>query len=340
MITTRRNIFHNKVLLFGSIFCVLVLIIVSFSVLVVHELNLAKDSKWSYHEQDKWPGSCKTGKSQSPIPLCDRSSYPYQSDALVFQNGSVENFQITNNGHTVVMDFENPKPQLSGGGLTCKFTLRNLHFHWPSEHVINGKRYPLESHLIFISEKFSTLKDAIAVPFAVTVLATLYEESYNITHNHFQIINKAIEEVSVAPGKPFATFKSLNVFDFLPEDSETFFQYTGSLTTPNCTENINWIVFRHTSSITSEELGTLTNIHSKRNERVEFNNRLLQNINQRTISLRNTLTSNDNINVISNPIFCQGFGQMILRHVNVTRISFLQNSNFVFFWFAPVNYSA
>lgn len=31
------------------------------------------------------------------------------------------------------------KPKLSGAGLLGNFTLSNIHFHWPSEHTINGK---------------------------------------------------------------------------------------------------------------------------------------------------------------------------------------------------------
>lgn len=31
------------------------------------------------------------------------------------------------------------KPKLSGAGLSGTFILNDIHFHWPSEHTINGK---------------------------------------------------------------------------------------------------------------------------------------------------------------------------------------------------------
>jgi carbonic anhydrase len=37
---------------------------------------------------------------------------------------------------------------LFGGGLPGTFLLDQMHFHWGSEHTLNGRRYGLELHLV------------------------------------------------------------------------------------------------------------------------------------------------------------------------------------------------
>ena len=52
-----------------------------------------------------------------------------------------------------------PWPTISGGGLKGTYRFTQLHFHWGnsekkgSEHIIEGKAFPMEVHLVHFNEK-------------------------------------------------------------------------------------------------------------------------------------------------------------------------------------------
>ena len=55
---------------------------------------------------------------------------------------------------SVQVDYPFRRPQLKGGGLSGRFELRTLHFHWGkyngrgTEHRINGRQYTMEVTMI------------------------------------------------------------------------------------------------------------------------------------------------------------------------------------------------
>ena len=56
--------------------------------------------------------------------------------------------EVFNNGHTVEAEpgAEAEASSMTVNGVTYPFA--QFHFHAPSEHVVNGKRYPLEVHFV------------------------------------------------------------------------------------------------------------------------------------------------------------------------------------------------
>ena len=93
-------------------------------------------------------GPCATGAQQSPIDLAGAMSASIgtpQPHWLPARGG-----MIVNNSHTIQVDVSH------GGGLKLDgkdYTLKQFHFHHPSEHTVNGKAYPAELHLVHKNDR-------------------------------------------------------------------------------------------------------------------------------------------------------------------------------------------
>mmetsp|Transcript_11005 Transcript_11005/g.29567 ORF Transcript_11005/g.29567 Transcript_11005/m.29567 type:complete len:385 (+) Transcript_11005:212-1366(+) len=124
------------------------------------------------------------------------------------------------------------------------YSLAQFHFHVnESEHAIQGKKGVSEIHFVFALDK--CVPDDVVLPPNQpknAVVGVLFD---NGTPNPF------VEGVlgSISDGKDGGSqgqLVKLNMRDILPTanfQSNPFFQYVGSLTTPPCTENIQWFVF-------------------------------------------------------------------------------------------------
>ena len=72
---------------------------------------------------------------------------------------------------------------ISGGDLPGKFIFAQGHFHWGnssnvgSEHLIGGKAFPLELHLVHYNSKYLTLKEALRHKDGLAVVGIFYELS-------------------------------------------------------------------------------------------------------------------------------------------------------------------
>jgi carbonic anhydrase len=164
------------------------------------------------------------GKAQSPIDIEPRAGsatpirFHYKPTAAT----------IVDNGHTLQV---NP---VAGSSIEIDdrvYDLVQFHFHTPSEHTIAGEHYPLELHLV---HKGATGK--------LAVIAVLYDAGAD---------SKALGALwALWPHKVAAPDKLPKPFDpsvLLPE-TRTVFRYSGSLTTPPCTEGVLWNVMRRTMS--------------------------------------------------------------------------------------------
>lgn len=291
-----NGIFKKKVLIYIlAVWFVVILVVVA---LVLTQAGFIKEwtdhdhsSDWSYKNQDGWHVLCSSSHMQSPIALEQRFAYKKKIDPIKLENFvSCDRMKVENNGYTVTVHPTNTcacdRPRLSGGGLTQNYTLDDFHFHWPSEHTIDGIGYDLETHFVFYAEKYGSLKEALKHPYGITVLAVLGLETNYTASSNFRIIADAVKTVSKKPGHSALITRPIQFRQFLPYDHEVFFKYEGSQTTPNCAEFINWLVFKSHINITGLDLQDLSTIYDKNQELLETNNRSLQNINERRIYMQ------------------------------------------------------
>ena len=233
------------------------------SIALISSFALASGN-WSYegHTGPKYWGDldekfkmCKIGKNQSPIDINKNNLVKACLKPLKFEYNSKAK-SVVNNGHTIKVSIEDGSYLYVDGK---KFELKQFHFHTPSENTINGKNFPMEAHLVHISED-----GEIAV---IGVMFKVGKE--NSALKKFQnFISKTINKK-----KAINTY--LNANELLPKNKD-YYRFNGSLTTPPCSEGVRWFVFKEPVEMSKEQLKIFSKIMGK-------NNRPTQPINARKV---------------------------------------------------------
>ncbi len=191
------------------------------------------------------------GNRQSPINIIDVNVITDASLVSIKTNysASVKIHEITNNGHTIRYNFEKGDFILLDG---VKYKLKQIHFHEPSEHTINGIRYPLEMHLVHINKNNE-----------IAVLAVMAKEGES--SEPFAFLEKYLP---VSKGETKLIDANFDLNKSLPTKKE-YYTYRGSLTTPPCTQNVTWFVYKTPITISVDQVKQLQNLMPLNNYRNE-----------------------------------------------------------------------
>ena len=187
---------------------------------------------WSEFESDF--GACSDGRNQSPIDLTGFINADLPKIDFNYKPGG---HQVVNNGHAIQVDY-NPGSSITVASTT--FELKQFHFHSPSENTINGKSFPMEAHFVPADAKGN-----------LAVVALMFEKGES---------NKVLEAVwpqvvQVVNGKE-PLRPEVSAADLLPTNRD-YYQYSGSLTTPPCSEGVRWFVLKQSAKATAEQLGVV-----------------------------------------------------------------------------------
>ena len=167
---------------------------------------------------------------------------------------------VENLGHTVQLDFAEGST-ISYEGLEYDF--KQMHFHTPSEHLIDGMTFPMEMHIVTsIPAKNKNH------PPRYLVIGILFKEgpSNKFIDEFLNLIPKT--EHSMAPLK-VGTVKLDDLFLTEVDDvgnfykmhrARNFYHYQGSLTTPPYTETVQWFVFKPINTASPEQIKTISTI--------------------------------------------------------------------------------
>jgi carbonic anhydrase len=194
---------------------------------------------------------CKEGRNQSPILLDSRIGQT-SVGSLSFRATNSEG-KLENKGTAIeVVDVEG---SLVYQGNTYK--LVNFHFHTPSEHRINKEHYPVEMHMVHQTSSGMTA----VLGFVIQLSTTRYSALPYV----------ALRKVSqIAPGQTITT-SQLNFAEIIEYvRTKRFYQYGGSLTTPPCSEGLQWFVGTEPLYL---DVGTYNALKAA----VKFNSRIIQN---------------------------------------------------------------
>ena len=136
------------------------------------------------------------------------------------------------------------------------YTLLQFHYHAPSEHRIDGRSFPLELHLVTRSASGELL-----------VLGVLGRRGRS---------NPAFARLVAALPKRQGQHAKLTRFDplsLLPAGGRgPRYAYSGSLTTPPCTEGVRWNVFAAPVALSAAQIRALTSIYSHTNRPIQPRN--------------------------------------------------------------------
>ena len=173
--------------------------------------------------------TCETGRQQSPINIV-MPRHGHEQEDLQFHYQPTP-LTIRNNGHTIQVNYGTGS-SLRLNGKT--YQLRQFHFHDPSEHHIDGKGYPMEMHLVHQDEGGHVLVVGVLVTFGREnpVFARVGDWMQKHTGQRFP-----------SKGQEVTTDLTFNLMDVLPHETHHF-SYYGSLTTPPCSEGVQWIVLK------------------------------------------------------------------------------------------------
>ncbi|XWY18834.1 carbonic anhydrase [Bisgaard Taxon 45] len=223
-----------------------------------------KHTHWGYtgHEApEHWASLspkfalCGEGKNQTPINIVNTIDGKLPPLKLDYHPSDVE---IVNNGHTIQVDFKHDHNTLQLNGQT--YALKQFHFHVPSENLIRGKSFPMEAHFVHADKEGN-----LAV---LGVLYTLSGENQRLAPIWQHLPQKAGEKYTLNTAFDPATL--------MPKKRD-YYRFSGSLTTPPCSEGVSWLVLKHYDTISQsqvEAFATLMKGH---------NNRPIQPINARVI---------------------------------------------------------
>lgn len=231
------------------------------SVILTAVFVFGSASSWKYpdNEGNGWSGLCRNGTEQSPIDILygDKGvTTPVSYEPLVFVNyDSLVNYNVTNNGHTAVLTAQNTcAVYISGGGLRKLYKLEQMHFHWGSEHLVNGQRFALELHLVHYDANYASLQEALGKNNSLAVIAVLFRQDKsdlpNIELKHVTSGLRAVTE----PGRTAQLAARFSPGSLLPTDTERWWRYAGSLTTPGCDQGVVWTVFRDTLPLARDQI--------------------------------------------------------------------------------------
>ncbi|KAF8570302.1 hypothetical protein P879_01467 [Paragonimus westermani] len=233
-------------------------------------------SEWSYTneltDETNWPvnfASCK-GLYQSPVDI-DNSNAQYSSMLLPVRlfprneaSWSQQSYTVMNNGHSATILFPSDTWFVSlTNDLTPQYEVVQIHFHWGyqnargSEHLLQGNSFPLEAHLVCYSKRFEKFSDAAGSPHGLAVLGFWVDISSSNTG--MTLLEQLGDFSKVLPDIiNYNRSAKINAFDLAElltvVDPKNYFRYEGSLTTPPCTPNVLWTVFRDSALITEEQL--------------------------------------------------------------------------------------
>jgi len=200
---------------------------------------------------------CSQGKNQSPINITAQDSVHANLKSIGFTYNTNSN-SVINNGHTVQVNID----QGSNISIDNKsFELKQFHFHTPSENEIGGKHFPLEAHFVHVDKNGD-----------ISVVAVMFKEGAT---------NQALENIwknlPLKEGEKIAlSLSSQQINAILPAD-KSYYRFSGSLTTPPCTEGVRWFLLKKPVSISKEQVEKFLNTMN------HPNNRPIQNINAREV---------------------------------------------------------
>ncbi len=210
------------------------------------------DIHWEYEGDegpDHWDDICSSwacdGTKQSPVniipPPVRRLS---KSLRFYWKNTGTH---VVNNGHTIQYNVDQPTDLNARSYISIngqRFYLLQFHLHAASEHTVNGEHYPVEIH--FVHQNPANGQLAVVGVFVEEGDENSFFENLDAHWPH-------------DPGNYDDATTTYNPNVLMPEGYNNylkahFWYYDGSLTTPPCSETVNWMVWSTTIEASAEQI--------------------------------------------------------------------------------------
>ncbi|XP_059489922.1 carbonic anhydrase 2-like [Neocloeon triangulifer] len=216
---------------------------------------LMNSSMYNYNMQSHsgppmWKDQCY-GERQSPINLDDVESIPTEFPLLEWTghwNEREEGFILRNTWHSAEIAYTGEAPFIRGGPLTSEYVLAQVHFHWGnspregSEHSLDTHFYGMEAHLVHYNTEFGSVEAAAGHLDGLAVVGIFFKSS----RGNNQELNGIVTELEKIIEGDSSTRIDGDAMEWLEAyaDLQNYYTYSGSLTTPPCSEIVTWIVMK------------------------------------------------------------------------------------------------
>ncbi|TYI44615.1 hypothetical protein ES332_A01G250300v1 [Gossypium tomentosum] len=277
----RSSMKGQKQPIFIPLFLIFSVLFLCFSASVAHnDEEVENEREFDYKENSskgplhwgdlktEW-AACKNGAMQSPIDLTNDRVKIITKPVELEKNYKPAESIIKNRGHDISLQW----PDHKAGSIIIdgiEYVLLQVHWHSPSEHTINGKRYALEAHMVHKAAD-PNVKSSLAVS------ALLYEDGLPNDFLH-KLISNITDMIDVVQQR------SMGVTDpnLIEIDDVEYYRYIGSLTVPPCTENVIWIINKKIATVSKEQIHA---IREAVHDYAEQNARPVQANNEREMEL-------------------------------------------------------
>jgi carbonic anhydrase len=219
---------------------------------------------WSHHKGEDGPENWKNlcdgfldcgGNVQSPINIDTKNVVKAEKLLAPEFNYAVSKVAIINNGHTVQFNISGDnRVKLDNKS----YKLLQFHYHTKSEHTVDGNYYPIEVHFV---HQYADNDYA--------VLGVLFEEGVEN-----ELLKKYLPYFPTTKGI-YNSEDTIDLNSLFPTD-KSYYNYKGSLTTPPCSEVVNWYVLKTPLTASKEQIEQFSKI-------LDNNYRPIQALNKRTV---------------------------------------------------------
>ena len=242
----------------------------------------AAKEQFSYQAQGNWSGVCTTGSRQSPVNIVT---------GAVKTNSSLTRLEFTNSWTAQISGrFDNlgSTVEFTPASTSAAFTtflgtydLQQFHFHWGagndmgSEHTVNDAQSELEVHFVHFMRGTtdSSRGDYAAV---IGVLADVVDMPISGVWSQLDVA--AIQSNTSSP----LNITGLVLNNLLPEN-RNYYYYEGSLTTPPCSEIVQWFILKERITVPAEFLNKLRMVQQPDGQPLLMNYRDVQPLNNRVV---------------------------------------------------------
>ncbi|KAI0802492.1 alpha carbonic anhydrase [Xylaria sp. FL0064] len=213
---------------------------------------------------------CATGSNQSPIDMVTGSFtlVPGSNLTVSLPDTVSEGATFENLGSTIEVVMEGLGGTLELDGLD--YELLQFHFHHPSEHIDNGVSMPMEMHMVFSHEtQLAVIGIYIDLVDSAPLNSTRILLPRSTSSAMLETIFSSIDDIATPGAATKTSAFSMTELNALLATTE-FQRYSGSLTTPPCSEGVEW-------SVPTQKLMLSRQTFAKVRDVVGFNSRFPQN---------------------------------------------------------------
>ncbi|MEM7549498.1 MAG: carbonic anhydrase family protein [Bacteroidota bacterium] len=202
--------------------------------------------------------------NQSPVNILTKYCTSGHHEIVLHYKDEIR--AVENLGHTIQLDFAQGST-IEVDQVTYNF--EQLHFHTPSEHLVDGITFPMEAHIV----NKSTSEDGLT-RYLVIALFFKMDEPSTFIEEFVKLIPKGEHQISHI--KP-STVRLNDLFtQGIDTELHSYYHYSGSLTTPPHTETVNWYVLKHIFEASPDQISHINLLEGNNARHIQaLNGRLI-----------------------------------------------------------------